>query len=360
MYQMKKNLRWSALKAGALITMSLVVVFIAVLYAGTLRQAFKTEVQLQAQFRDVKGLRKGAPVWLHGTEVGSVKRIRLDSHYGAIATLSIEKGAQSFLRSDAEAEIVTMGLLGDKYVELHPGSAESGSLAAGSMIEGKTPMELTDVVEASNRAVEKISKFINEVEGLVQGTSKGEGSFAKLIRDPSLYDNLLKSTKALESTLEKIEGSKGTLHLLIEEDALYKKLMATASSMEKWSDALNKRSGTLRKLIEDPSLYDRTLSAVSSLEKITQKLEAGQGTLGKMLTEAGLYENLDSAAKNLDAVLRETDKGKGMAGALLRDEELVGEVKGALAEIRDLANEMKMLLKDLKENPEKYFKFTMF
>jgi len=360
MYQMKKNLRWSALKAGILVTLSLAVVFLVVLYTGTLSQMVTPTVHLQAQFQDVKGLRKGAPVWFHGMEVGSVKRIRLDPVYGTIVTLSIQKSTESFIRSNAQAEIVTMGLLGDKYVELNPGSSEAGPLSEGKMIEGQTPMELTDVVKASNKAVEKVSNFITEVENLIQSASKGEGTLSMLIRDPVLYNSLVGSTKALESTLERIEKSRGTLSLLIEEDALYKKLMAAAASMEKWSDALNRRSGTLKKLIEDPVLYDRSLSVVSGLERIVANLEAGQGSLGKMLSESGVYENLDSAAKNLDAVLHEMDKGKGMARALLRDEELVGEVKGALTEIRGLVNEMKLLLKDMKENPEKYFNFTMF
>lgn len=72
------------------------VAFIVVLYAGTLMQAFTPTVELRAQFRDEKGLRKGAPVWLFGTEVGSAKEIRLDPIYGTIVTLSIEKAPNPF------------------------------------------------------------------------------------------------------------------------------------------------------------------------------------------------------------------------------------------------------------------------
>jgi hypothetical protein len=49
-----------------------------------------------------------------------------------------------------------------------------------------------------------------------------------------------------------------------------------------------------------------------------------------------------------------------MAGTLIHDEKMVGEVKDALLEIRRLAEEMKNLLKDVKEHPGKYFKFSVF
>jgi hypothetical protein len=52
--------------------------------------------------------------------------------------------------------------------------------------------------------------------------------------------------------------------------------------------------------------------------------------------------------------------GYFIAGALVQDERLVGEVKETLLEIRSLAEEMKILTKDIKEHPEKYFKFSLF
>jgi phospholipid/cholesterol/gamma-HCH transport system substrate-binding protein len=292
MYQMKKKLRWSALKSGVLITLSLVLLFFVVLYAGTLRQVFTATVELQAQFRDVKGLRKGAPVWLFGTEIGAVKEIRLDPIYGTIATLSIEKSAEPFLRNNSIAEILTMGLLGDKYVELSPGLPEAPPLQPGALIQGKAPMELSGVVEASSRAIQKISHLAERVDELVKKISQGEG--------------------------------------------------------------------TLSKLIHDPSLYNRTLSALSRIDRIMGNLETGQGSIGKMLTESGLYDNLNQASKDLDTILGEIESGKGMARAFLRDEELVKQVKESLADFRTVAEEMKSLLKEMEEHPEKFFKFSIF
>jgi phospholipid/cholesterol/gamma-HCH transport system substrate-binding protein len=326
MYQMKKHLKWSALKSGILITLTLLLVFLVVLYAGTLRQVFTPSFQLQAQFRDVKGLRQGAPVWLFGTEVGSVKEIRLDPMYGTIVTMSVDKSVEPYIRSDSKAEILTMGLLGDKYVELSPGLPESPPLQQGALIKGTTPMELSGVVEGGRRAIYKISELADKVSDLVDEISHGKGTLSKLILEPALYDRLERSAAALESTLEGIQRSRGTLKLLV----------------------------------EDPSLYNRALSAVSSIERITKNLETGRGSLGKLMTEPQLYENLNRAAEELDGVLKEMNTGKGMAAAFLRDEDLVRQVKESLADIRAVAEEMKSLLKNMEEHPEKYFKFSIF
>ena len=73
-----------------------------------------------------------------------------------------------------------------------------------------------------------------------------------------------------------------------------------------------------------------------------------------------LYDSLNRSAQNLDAILLRINRGQGMAGALVRDEKMVTEVKDALLEIRRLAEEMRNVLKDVKEHPGKYFKFSFF
>ncbi len=360
MYEMKKKFRLSSFKSGVLVSLALLVLFVVVLYAGTIRQWFTPTVELRARFQDVKGLRKGAPVWLFGTEVGSVQKIQLDPIHGLMVTLSIEKRAERFLRSNSEAEVLIMGLLGDTYVELNPGSPEAPPLQPGEVLMGTTPAGYTRVVEESGKAIDKMTVLIGRVDVLIRKIAEGQGTLAKLINDPTLYENAVKLTGTLQSGVEQIGKSQGSLKLLVESPDLYNKLMAAASSLEEWSGSLNKSSGTLTKLIKDPALYNRTLAAVSDLKELTSKLKAGRGSLGKLIVDQDLYENLNKSVQKLDAILSSIDKGQGMAGALVRDEKIVGDVEYALLEIRRLAEEMKNVLKDVKEHPNKYFKFSVF
>ncbi len=326
MFETKKQLRWSALKSGLLFTLALLIVFAVVIYAGSIRQLFTSSFAIKAQFQDVKGLMKGAPIWLFGTEVGYVRDIEMNPVYGIVVTLSIKKSAEPYIKANSEAEILTMGLLGDKYVELSPGLPEAGPIGPGEMIKGKAPTGLTQVVEASTKTIEKMGELTNKVNSLISSITEGQGTLAKFINDPTLYNSLEKSSTTFHSLLEEIEKSQGTLRLLLEEPSLYRRLEATASSLEEWSKNLQKRSGTLKKLIENPELY----------------------------------ENLNKSAGNLNSILAGINRGQGMAGAFVRDDKLVAEVKESLTKIQGLTEEITLLLKEIKEHPEKYFKFSLF
>jgi len=326
MFEIEKQLRWSKLKAGLVITIACLALLVAVFFAGNIEKMFSPKTELKVAFRDVRGLRRGAPVWIFGTEVGSVRNIRLDPVHGAIVTVAINESALTFLKKDSQASIMTMGLLGDKYIELSAGSPGAEPLRPNEMIKGTEPIQFSQIMETTGVAIEKMGDFISKLDIIVTKMEKGEGTLAKFFTDPSIYNNLKKSTETLSVLLENIKNSEGTLKMLIEDPSLYKKAVTTLSSVEEFSKKLNESSGTLKKLIEDPELYG----------------------------------NLNQAALRLSSILEGVQKGKGTAGALLSDEELAKELRDLLLEVRKLSSELESLAKDIKEHPKKYFKFSLF
>jgi len=378
MADVKKKLRWSQLKVGLVITLSLFILLIAIFFAGGIENLFSPTVKLRVQFRDVKGLRKGAPVWIYGTEVGSVKEINLDPVYGTLVTLAVNRGAMGFIKKDSEASILTMGLLGDKYVELNTGSPLAEPIRPSEMIKGTTQIEFTDIVETSALTIQRVSELTAKLDHLVTGIETGQGTVAKFLADPAVYDNLKNATNTLSKTLDDFKNSRGTLKMLIEDPSIYNRILAATSSIEEFGNTLNKESGTLKKLVEDPSLYDALLATTSEMETFSKrlnteldafstKLKEEKGTLQKLVENPELYDNLNTGSKYLASILSRVDQGQGTVGALVHDDELARELKDAITKLKTLAVEMdglsvelKALTKDIRDNPKKYFKFSIF
>jgi phospholipid/cholesterol/gamma-HCH transport system substrate-binding protein len=349
-FETKKQLRWSKIKVGLVVTIAFLILLVAVFFAGNIQNIFLKKAELEIQFKDVVGLRKGAPVWILGIEEGSVKNITLDPTYGVIVTIAVDKKALGFVKKDSRAAILTMGLLGDKYIELSTGSPREEPIQPGEMIKGSSEMGLREVM----------GQFIEKMDSLVTKIDKGQGTIPKLLNDPALYNDLTKATHNLSALVEDIKNSRGTLKLLIEDPSVYKKISAAASSLEEFSTRINESSGTLKNLVEDPSLYNKTLAAASQIEEFSRKLSEGSGTLKKLIEDPELYENLNKASSRLSSILEGIEKGKGMAGAFVRDEELVKELRDLLVEFKKLSANLEALAKDIKEHPKKYFKFSLF
>jgi phospholipid/cholesterol/gamma-HCH transport system substrate-binding protein len=326
MFDMKKQLMWAKLKVGIVITLALLTLFITVFFAGNIQDIFSPKVQIKAQIKDARGLRRGSPIWISGIEIGSVKSIDLNPEYGTLVTMSVNRDAMKFIKKDSQASVLTMGLLGDKYIEVSDGSPQAELIKPGDMIKGATQLEIQDIVNASSVSIQKVTEFMDKFGNFIEQIEKGEGTIAKFLTDPSIYNNLRETTKTLSGIVKDFKESEGTMKLLMKDPSLYNKLLDTTSSLEEFSSKLNRGQGTLRRLTEDPQLY----------------------------------ENLNTASKQLSLILERIDSGEGIAGSLVKDKELNREVRDTLVELKSSVTEFKELIKDVKEHPKKYLKFSIF
>lgn len=87
---------------------------------------------IEARFSDITGIGLGSDVRVGGLKVGSVANMQLDeATYQATVTMQIREKVK--LPKDSSAAVVSSGLLGDKFIKLEPGGADT-MLAQGDVI----------------------------------------------------------------------------------------------------------------------------------------------------------------------------------------------------------------------------------
>ncbi|MDO4435398.1 MAG: outer membrane lipid asymmetry maintenance protein MlaD [Cardiobacteriaceae bacterium] len=82
--------------------------------------------ELKAYFRDVSGLSKSASVQLSGVQIGRIKTITLDPKrgYQALVWIELDRAYENILPEDSTLEVLTSGLLGEKYLGITLGGAD--------------------------------------------------------------------------------------------------------------------------------------------------------------------------------------------------------------------------------------------
>jgi len=319
MYDYIKQFRWAKLKVGIVISIALSVIFFAVMFAGDIEKVFAPKVSIYAKFNDVKGLREGSPVWFSGVEIGSVKKIAFTIQRTILVEMTISADSLRYLKKNSMADILTLGLLGDKYIELTPGTSLESGLQAGDTILGTSRVEIQDVVETGQESIASLSAFINMLEEVLSKIESGEGTVSKFIKDPSIYDNLKNASAEITDLIRKIKDGKGTVSRLLYEDNLYRDVAASAKEMKEFTSELAGSDGTIHGLIRDDTMYRNFTSASARLDRLLAKIENGEGTIG----------------------------------GLMKDRELTTELKSTLQEMRSL-------IEDIREHPGRYFKFSIF
>lgn len=119
---------------------------------------------LSASFQRTDGITIGAPVRLAGLRVGEVIGQSLVDGFRAELTMRVNSGVE--IPVDSAAVIETDGLLGPKYIEIHPGG-EDDVLAPGTRFEyAQDAMVLEDLL---SRIVEQARQKAMERAGAVGG-----------------------------------------------------------------------------------------------------------------------------------------------------------------------------------------------
>jgi len=100
-------------------------------------------MEIQAEFDSVTGLKTGATVEIAGVQVGQVRRIDLNDDR-AVVVLSIRRGVKLF--GDAIASIKTRGLIGDKFVSISPGGSQKEIPPGGKIRETESGLDFEKAI----------------------------------------------------------------------------------------------------------------------------------------------------------------------------------------------------------------------
>jgi len=150
--------------------------FIVVCIIGLVVITFKTGkvnikkegYNLYVTFDEIAGLSKKAPVMLNGFEVGKVEDVQVsDSDDSTKITLKLWLDSKAKVRDSAEISIKTMGLMGEKYIQI---SSHNGKfLKAGSTLSGKAYMDIDSLMDQTKILTEEAKKLSANLNSTVEG-----------------------------------------------------------------------------------------------------------------------------------------------------------------------------------------------
>lgn len=120
------------------------VCFIFFGYFSTSHEPTHGSVTYKAVFDAIDGIELNSEVKVGGLHVGYVAHIDLNEDFRPVLTLAIDKTLK--LPDDSRVEIVTSGIIGDKFVELVPGCGDAILAPGASFRYTKSGMNLERLV----------------------------------------------------------------------------------------------------------------------------------------------------------------------------------------------------------------------
>jgi phospholipid/cholesterol/gamma-HCH transport system substrate-binding protein len=311
---------WDQLKVGVVILFSIVIMVLAMFKLGQAANLFTKRYELITFLQAANGLREGGSVAVAGQISGTVKRIDFlpvdaDTTRNLRVVMQLDRDVQEQIRADSKARLRTLGLLGDKIIDITPGTVRYERLREGDTVAMGQSIDYDQVIAQASGAVNDMVQLTHDLKDITGGIVEGQGTLGQLVTNRSLYDELTTTLARTNAMLAKMQNP----------------------------------NGTFGRMMDDPALYNHMTAAVASLDSLLVVLNSDQSTVGKLLRDDSLYANLVSITHSADSLVKMMTQGDGFAAQLLQDHELYDK-------LNKVVTDLGAILEDVRQNPKKYTK----
>ena len=182
------------LKVGVFVFVGLIV-FTYIVFSICDFYIFKPGYRLKVRFNFVDGIQASAPIRYAGVEAGKLENVKIYYNEEKKKTEVVLQGWVSKnirIEKDAQAYVNTLGVVGEKYLEILPGTKEAGYVLSGDELVGNDPVPMEKITQRAyeiTAALEKVTKDMRE----------GKGTLGKFLTDDSVYKNFEEFTADIKA-----------------------------------------------------------------------------------------------------------------------------------------------------------------
>lgn len=304
---------WDQLKVGTMILIAILVMIVAIYQLGRAANLFTERYELVALVPNANGLREGGSVTVAGQLAGVVKSIEFlpvdgDTSRNLKVVVAVDRELSEQIRADSRGKLRTLGLLGDKIVDITPGTPRYGKLQEGDTIVMGSSLDYEQVIAQASSAVGDMVQLTHDLREITGGIVRGEGTMGQLITNRSLYDELTSTLSRTNQMMARMQNPKGTFGRLLDDPAMYDNMTKMIASVDTLITQLNASDGTIGRLLRDDSLYTSLVGIAQGGDSLMKMLTQGDGFASKMLTDQKLYDQLNKAVTDLNAILEDVKK----------------------------------------------------
>ncbi len=304
----------------------IVIISLALLYWGFNflkgEDIFSNERVFIALYKDVGGLDKANPVTVNGLTVGHVRDMNFSNDGKANVVIELIINNSIAIPKNSIARIASSDLLGSKTVEIILGTSTEYAVSGDTLI---SEVEISIKEEVSRQ----LKPLKNKAEGLLVSIDTVITMLNSLFSKTNT-DNISRSVAHIAGSFENLEKTTSTLDELMTEE----------------------KNRVERILINVESITQNLKNNEDKLNNIFANFSAISDTLAK----ARFYETIQevySTMNELSDISKKINTGEGSLGMLVNDDSLYVELEKS-------SRDLNLLLEDIRLNPKKYFKISVF
>ena len=275
-----------------------------------------------AVYKHVNGLNPSDPLYINGVKVGQVGKVFFDPSMNGDIIVQLVFTDKFPVPANSTARIFSEDLMGSKAIEIILGSGPE--LAQdGDTLVSEVEASLKDAVNQQILPLKlKAEDLLSSIDTMVVAI---QGIFNREARE-----DLIASIKSIRQTMANLESTTQNLDTLV-----------------------NTQSNRLSSILYNIDMITRNLNNNSQeINRVLDNLASLSDTIARS-NISGIIRNVDQTVADLSMVMSRIEKGEGTLGMLVNDDKLYRDLEKS-------AQELNLLLEDIRLNPKRYVRVSVF
>jgi phospholipid/cholesterol/gamma-HCH transport system substrate-binding protein len=292
--------------------------FTAILFLiGSRQNLFSSHLAVYTGFSNLSGLTAGAKVRVSGFDAGEIEQIQIPANPSDKfrLKLQIEKKLSGMVRDDSVVSIETDGVVGDKFISVRTGSAQSQQASNGATLPSKEPIDIgalmekgsllinslqgtvTDVRERADLALDSITKTVDHTDSLITSATPGVNS---------IIENGTHIAGGVNTLVAGLNEGNGAAGLLLKDEQTREQLKSTLKNVQDASQTLDQASTRVNQTIADfqsRHLIENAQVTLNNVQSLSKQLNV---TATSALAQDGMGED---GAANIRRTLSNLNRG---------------------------------------------------
>lgn len=249
---------------------------------------------LQLKTSNVGGLKRDASVLLAGVQVGTVKKIELDTDTKGV-TVSLVIFKKFPIHSDARFVIEQAGFLGDQYIAVLPTKNEGALLPDQAVVYCQAPFDLQEVARGAAGFIKRMDETAQKIDASVSDLRAQVLNAQTLASFGVALTNMRVFTESALAAVNEINAlvvtNSSQVSLAVSNLVQFSGDLATLGDSAQVILATNAANVTAA---------TRNLDEITlSFKALAADLQAGRGLAGTVLQNQELATNVQAIAANL-------------------------------------------------------------
>ena len=282
----QKRLTRQTVKIGFFTLLAIVLLYLGITYLKGLTISARSKTYYVAM-NDVTGINVATRVFVNGYKVGSVRKLDYDYRNNGETILTLTLDPSIKLPQGTQVQ-VAQTLFSGALVNLILPEVETGVyLNAKDTIPMSTRRSAKSLEQLQSEFVPRISATLSRMDSVLLQANA-------ILSNPNIEPTLAEvrqSAQHINASSAQLQRSLSSLPVIME------RIDHTSSDVESFASRLD--SLQLQETIANLESTSR------ELKSFPQRINQSNGTVGRLLNEDGLYNRIDSVTTSLDALIRD-------------------------------------------------------